>query len=40
MSLGPIMMDLIGTQITESEKELMQHPLMGGVIQFTRNFES
>ncbi|MCW8923369.1 MAG: beta-N-acetylhexosaminidase [Gammaproteobacteria bacterium] len=40
MSLGPIMMDLIDTQMTEAEKALLQHPLMGGVILFTRNFES
>lgn len=40
MSLGPIMMDLIGTQINETERELLQHPQVGGVILFTRNFES
>ena len=40
MSLGPVMMDLVGTQISTTEKELMQHPSVGGVILFTRNFES
>ena len=40
MSLGPIMMDLEGTQISRREEELLQHPLVGGVILFTRNFES
>lgn len=40
MSLGPVMMDLEGTQIAQDEKELLQHPLVGGVILFTRNFES
>ena len=40
MSLGPVMMDLVGTQISDTERELMQHPLVGGVILFTRNFES
>ncbi|MDH5711703.1 MAG: beta-N-acetylhexosaminidase [Gammaproteobacteria bacterium] len=40
MSLGPVMMDLVGTQVTAAEKELMLHPSVGGVILFTRNFES
>ena len=40
MSLGPVMMDLVGTQISDTERELMQHPTVGGVILFTRNFES
>ena len=40
MSLGPIMMDLIGTQISETERELLLHPQVGGLILFTRNFES
>jgi beta-N-acetylhexosaminidase len=34
------MMDLEGTRITPVEQELMQNPLIGGVILFTRNFES
>ena len=40
MSLGPIMMDLIGTQISDTERELLLHPQVGGLILFTRNFES
>jgi beta-N-acetylhexosaminidase len=40
MSLGPVMMDLVGTQISDTERELMLHPSVGGVILFTRNFES
>ncbi len=40
MSLGPVMMDLEGTEISQSEMELLQNPLIGGVILFTRNFES
>ena len=40
MSLGPVMLDLIGTQISAEEIELIKHPQTGGVILFTRNFES
>ena len=40
MSLGPIMMDLEGTRISPEEQELMENPLIGGIILFTRNFES
>ena len=34
------MMDLVGTDISTIERELLLHPLTGGVILFTRNFES
>ena len=40
MSLGPVMMDLEGIGITDAERELLENPLVGGVILFTRNFES
>lgn len=38
--MGPIMMDVLGTSLTEQDKELVQHPLVGGLILFSRNFES
>jgi beta-N-acetylhexosaminidase len=40
MSLGPVMIDLVATQISDTEKELLLNPMVGGVILFTRNFES
>jgi len=40
MSLGPVMLDLVGTYISQQEREMLLHPQTGGVILFTRNFDS
>lgn len=40
MSLGPVMLDVVGTELTPDDIKRLQHPLVGGVILFARNFES
>ncbi len=38
MNLGPILIGLPGTQLDEHSREQLLHPLVGGVVLFTRNF--
>lgn len=40
MSLGPLMIDVRATELTNAERDVLAHPLVGGVILFKRNFRS
>ena len=38
MSLGPLMVDIAGTELTPDDVAVLQHPLVGSVLLFTRNY--
>ena len=37
---GPLMCGVAGLALTQAEREMLLHPLIGGVILFTRNYQS
>ena len=40
IALGPVMADVGGLSLDQSDRRRLVHPLVGGIILFARNFET
>ena len=40
LALGPLMIDIAGTELTDLDRQRLCHPLVGGIILFTRNYDN
>ena len=40
MALGPVMLDIDGVALSPADRELLREPAVGGVVLFSRNYES
>jgi len=40
MALGPVMLDIDGTALSPADRTLLREPAVGGVVLFSRNYES
>jgi beta-N-acetylhexosaminidase len=38
--LGPLMIDIEGVELSQIDRDVLRHPLVGGVILFSRNYQS